>query len=127
MGRVSGGAFDGLMDCGWISGRTYRWMADVCRSGSMEDGAKLIVAGWMSARMVDGRLNMAWVLIRVAGTKIVPSRLLPTDAVLPCLRQCFGLTKRETAPRGKNWQQCRAAGREGVSQPLDLDDAIFVR
>jgi hypothetical protein len=48
------------------------------------------------------------------------------NAVLTCLRQSFGLTKREAAPRGKNWQQSRAKGSADVSQPLDLDGTIFV-
>jgi hypothetical protein len=48
------------------------------------------------------------------------------NAVLPCSidRQCA--TKREAAPRGKNWQQRRRAGSAGVSQPRDLDGTIFV-
>jgi hypothetical protein len=66
----------------------------------------------------------------VAGTKIVPSRSLPMNAVLPhgnnarFYRQ--RATKREAVPRGKNWQQHREAGSEGVSQPLDLDGTIVV-
>jgi hypothetical protein len=47
-------------------------------------------------------------------------------AVLPCLRQSFGLTKWETAPWTKNWQKRRAAGSGDVSQPLDLDGTISV-
>jgi hypothetical protein len=61
-----------------------------------------------------------------AGTKIVPSRSLPMNAVLPCLRQSFELTKREGAPRIKNWQQPRVAASAGVSYPLDLGGTIFV-
>jgi hypothetical protein len=69
----------------------------------------------------------AWrFLTKVADTKIVPSRTLPTNAVLPCSidRQCA--TKRKAAPRGKNWQQHRAAGSAGESQSLDLDGTIYV-
>jgi hypothetical protein len=62
----------------------------------------------------------------VAGRKLVPSMSLPMTAEFPCLRQCFGLTKREAAPREKNWQQRRAAGSRGVGQPLDLDATIFL-
>jgi hypothetical protein len=62
--------------------------------------------------------------IRAAGTKIVPSRSLPINAVLPCVRHFVDrlcATKREAAPPGKNWQQCRAKGSAGVCQPRDLD------
>jgi hypothetical protein len=62
----------------------------------------------------------------LAGTKIVPSRSLPMNAVLPCSvdRQCA--TKPEAAPRVKSWQQLRAMGSAGASQPFDLDRTIFV-
>jgi hypothetical protein len=45
------------------------------------------------------------------------------NTVLPCLRQSFGRQcgiKWEAATQGKKWQQCRAAGSMGESQPLDL-------
>jgi hypothetical protein len=48
------------------------------------------------------------------------------NAVLPCLRKSFGLTKREAEPQGKNWQQRRVAGSRGASQPLYTDGTIFV-
>lgn len=64
---------------------------------------------------------------RVAGTIIVPSRLLSVNAALPCLQQSFRLTKREAAPWEKNRQQQRtAAGSRGASQPLALERTIFV-
>ena len=53
------GALGGLMNCGWISGRTDRWMADGCRSRWMENCGKWTVAGWASARMVGDRFNDA--------------------------------------------------------------------
>jgi hypothetical protein len=73
-----------------------------------------------------GPLKTTLTSTRVAGTKIVPPRSRPMNPVLPCLRQSFGLTKREAAPRGKNWKQRRAAGSGGVSQPLYTDATIFV-
>lgn len=63
---------------------------------------------------------------RVAGTKIGPSRSLPINAVLPCLRQSSRPTKLEAMRRAKNWQQRTAAGSGSESQPLNLDETIFV-
>jgi hypothetical protein len=63
---------------------------------------------------------------KVAGTKIVPSRSLHMNAVLPCSIGRHCATKREAAPRGKNWQKRRVAGSARVRQPLDLDGTIFV-
>jgi hypothetical protein len=51
----------------------------------------------------------------VAGTKVSPSSVLPMNAVLSCVRQSFGLTGEETAPRGEEMVTAHGDGGGGGS------------